>query len=184
MNWVIGKAGLAFALAAAIGWTFMNWAIPKVIMVKAMDGLATKGRGVNAMTHREPADPYRQFVVRPSPDLLYSTCVYDLETGPLAIDIGETSGYLSVSFFDDMTNNFETVTGETLRDAKALRLLLRYKNQPAVEGITLVESPSEKGLVIIRRQISGANSLDQMLVAQSQDNCAVFDTSTRTEENS
>ena len=160
-----------FILCAFIGWTVMNWAIPKVVMTKAMEGLAERGAGVNTMTLREPADPYRQFVVRPSPDLLYSTCVYDLQDAPLRVNVGPTDGYLSVSFFDNITNNFETLSGDTINSAQS-EIVLISKSQEAPVGARTVTSPSNKGLVLVRRQISGKDSLAAMLAAQSDDACA------------
>ncbi len=162
---------VALLVATFAGWGAMNWAIPKVIMIKAMEGLAERGAGVNAMTLREPADPYRQFVVRPSPDLLYSTCVYDLESAPLRISIGPTNGYLSVSFFDHITNNYETLTGDLFTPQRS-DVILVQKGQDAPSGAQLVTSPSTRGLVLVRRQISGEGSLPVMQAAQVKDDCA------------
>lgn len=160
----------AFLVAAVAGWTAMNWAIPKVIMIKAMEGLAERGAGVNTMTLREPADPYRQFVVRPSPDLLYSTCVYDLVRAPLRVSVGPTDGYLSVAFFDDLTNNYETLTGSLITSQRS-DIVLRQEGQDAPVDTHVVTSPSTRGLVLVRRQISGNDRLPAMQAAQAEDAC-------------
>jgi len=162
------------AVSFLAGWSAMNHAIPKVIMVKAMEGLSARGDGVNTMTLRAKADPYNQFVVRPSPDLLYSTCVYDLEPGPLQVTIGGTDGYLSVSFFDNITNNYETIQGEDL-GTDLSRVILVGKGQAASTDDLVITSPSRKGLVLVRRQISGENALPRMTRAQFDDACRTLE---------
>ncbi|MEM6746681.1 MAG: DUF1254 domain-containing protein [Pseudomonadota bacterium] len=160
----------AAALAFVAGWSVMNHVIPKVIMVKAMEGLSARGDGVNTMTLRAKADPYNQFVVRPSPDLLYSTCVYDLELGPLEVTIGGTEGYLSVSFFDDLTNNYETIQDDDLGTELRRVMLTREDQETPTDDFTVI-SPSQRGLVLIRRQISGESALSRMTMAQADDGC-------------
>ena len=167
------RIGIFFALfivSMFAGWNAMNWAIPKVIMIKVMEGLAERGAGVNAMTLNGPPDPYRQLVVRPSPDLLYSTCVYDLDAGPLRINIGPTNGYMSVSFYDHITNNYETLTGDLIKPQHS-DIILVQKGRDAPSGSHMVTSPSTRGLVLVRRRISGKDSLPGMQAAQAKDAC-------------
>jgi uncharacterized membrane protein len=169
----IGTFFALFVVSMFVGWNAMNWAIPKVIMIKVMEGLAERGAGVNTMTRNGPPDPYRQLVVRPSPDLLYSTCVYDLDGGPLRINIGPTNGYLSVSFYDHITNNYETLTGDLITQQRS-NIILVQKGQDASSGPHVITSPSEKGLVLVRRRISGKDSLPDMQAAQANDACATL----------
>ncbi|MEM9899554.1 MAG: DUF1254 domain-containing protein, partial [Pseudomonadota bacterium] len=101
-----------FIVSTFVGWMATNEAIPRVIMSKAMSAMAETGDGVNSMTARPPTDPFKPSIVRPSPDLLYSTCVFDLSDGRVAVRIGETDGYVSIGFFDTVTNNFKTFTSD------------------------------------------------------------------------
>jgi uncharacterized membrane protein len=61
--------------------------------------------GINRMSYGNLASPARQPVVRPSPDLAYSSCPYDLSNGPIAIDVAPVPGrYTSLSIFDAATD--------------------------------------------------------------------------------
>ncbi|MGB3754558.1 MAG: DUF1254 domain-containing protein [Parerythrobacter sp.] len=57
--------------------------------------------------------PQTQTVVRPSPDLAYSICLYDLTAAPegLLVTMAAFDDYASLSFFDARTDNFATVRG-------------------------------------------------------------------------
>ena len=79
-------------------------------------------------------------VVRPSPDLLYSACPFDLSKGPLKITAHVPhSTYWSVSGFDAATNNFfvrddQQIAGDSI-EIIALRpgmALPPLDNAPAV----------------------------------------------------
>jgi len=60
---------------------------------------------VNAFQHAPPTRAERQPVVRPSPDLLYSICVFDLSQGDVLIDVPPIPDhYWSVSVFDARTD--------------------------------------------------------------------------------
>jgi uncharacterized membrane protein len=52
-----------------------------MIMGKAVEGMAARVGSVNIMAHGKLSSPTNQFVVRPSPDLAYSICPFDLTKG-------------------------------------------------------------------------------------------------------
>src|SRR5262245_52948717 len=75
-----------------------------------------------------------RLVVRPSPDILYASCPFDLSSGPLRVtaSVPHTT-YCSVSAFDAATNNFfvrndREVTGDSIE------LLLVRRPDLAVVG--------------------------------------------------
>ena len=94
----------AGALAAAIAWHAALVAAPFALMRIAMRRIAA-GAPVNAFVHSPPTRADRQRVVRPSPDLLYSICLFDVSAGPVLVDVPPIAGhYWSVSVFDARTD--------------------------------------------------------------------------------
>ena len=79
------------ALAAAAAWHATLVATPYALMRVAMKRLGEQGR-TNAFLHAPPTRAERQPVVRPSPDLLYSICVFDLSLHVLRAPRGEWIG--------------------------------------------------------------------------------------------
>ncbi len=79
--------------------------LPHFIMAQAMRKIVRDG-GYNVVHHVARADEHSRVVVRPSPDLLYSICPFDLSKGDLRVQAEVPPGtYWSVSVFDADTNN-------------------------------------------------------------------------------
>ena len=98
----IGPLAFGLIAALAVGYAAIA-AIPYGMMKIAMDRLARGG--INQMSQGPLATPARQPVVRPSPDLAYSSCPFDLAAGPLEIMVVPVPGrYSSLSIFDAATD--------------------------------------------------------------------------------
>ena len=80
----LGPILFGLIVAAAAACAVIAY-IPYGLMHVAMDRLGQGG--INSMSYGNLATPERQPVVRPSPDLAYSSCPYDLSKGPVAIDV-------------------------------------------------------------------------------------------------
>src|SRR5258708_3403758 len=98
MRWF--KWGLfTLVIATAIHWLGVSEA-SSVIMWRAM-GAVARGR-VNAIAHGERATDASRAIVKPSPDLLYSTCAFDVSRRPLKIVTGAPADtYWSVALYAD-----------------------------------------------------------------------------------
>jgi len=117
------------------------------------DVLVRQGLNVALPAPRATADA--RTVVRPSPDLLYTACVFDLADGPLHLRAPVPPGYLSLSAFSaDSSNFFAMNDGDATVNADGQRelhvVLSRHANIPVPEGAKLVVSPSTRGLVLFR----------------------------------
>ena len=130
--------------------------------------------GPNRMEHRGPADPHRPTIVRQSPDLLYSACAFDLDAGAVQVEVGPTEGYLSVAFFDRATNNFRTLTPKDLAATNGPVTLVSARHTAPPDTGVVVQSPTQRGIILIRRRISTDESLARMLKAQTGDHCQVI----------
>ncbi len=130
---IIGAVTLGIAAHFAIVYL-----APQFIMDRAYTMLGERGTPMHGFQLAPQMRPETQSVVRPSPDLAYSGCRFDLSQAPngLRVRMAAYDGYSSLSFFDAQTNNFITLRG----DGKAKEVVLTREN-----------SPSEKGIILIRR---------------------------------
>src|SRR6202012_4345865 len=70
---------------------------------------------VNTIHHQNRVDEHSRGVVRPSPDLLYSACPFDLSHGALEVQAEvPPNTYWSASAFDAHTNNFFAINDRTI----------------------------------------------------------------------
>ncbi|MBA4757895.1 DUF1254 domain-containing protein [Sphingosinicella sp.] len=162
MRW-LGPILLA-ALVAALAYVAALWATPHVIMAKAME---TLGAGsVNVMRHQGLPNAESRFVVRPSPDLAYSICVFDLAKGPVAIDaFVPPQRYWSLSVFDANTDNIFSVNDRTATGRYALTL-----SKDGTGGSLAV--PGGKGIALIRILVTDAEDLAAIDTLRRRSTCA------------
>ena len=137
MKRFLGPIILAAALGMAAHFSIVYFA-PQIIMDRAYTMLGERGTPVHGFQLAPQMRPETQSVVRPSPDLAYSGCRFDLSQAPngLRVRMAAYDGYSSLSFFDAQTNNFITLRG----DGEAKEVVLNRDN-----------SPSDKGIILIRR---------------------------------
>jgi hypothetical protein len=144
----------AGALAAALAWHATLVATPFALMRVAMNRLGASGR-VNAFSHGAPTRAERQPVVRPSPDLLYSNCVFDRSSGPVLVDVPAIPDhYWSVSIFDARTDVAAVRSDRDTGGAPA-RLALVAPGAAAPAGYEAVPLEYARGIALIRILVSG-----------------------------
>lgn len=162
MRW-LGPILLA-ALVAALAYVAALWATPHVIMAKAMEKLGAGS--INVMRHQGLPNAESRFVVRPSPDLAYSICVFDLAKGPVAIDaFVPPQRYWSLSVFDANTDNIFSVNDRTATGRYALTL-----SKDGTGGSLAV--PGGKGIALIRILVTDAEDLAAIDTLRRRSTCA------------
>lgn len=168
-------AGLA---GLAIGFQAMMGALPGFIMGKAMERFETLGGEPNVEGHFPPIDETARTVVRPSPDIIYSGCMYDVSAGPVVITLPalDEDSYVSVSFFDARTNNFAAFNNRDFGGDAARFLLapdrgITQSNAVMAEIDELVFTPTSTGLVLLRRVLSGGVTLEDADEHRRQFDC-------------
>jgi uncharacterized membrane protein len=152
MSWL--KWGLfTLLLAAAIHWTAVAFA-PDVIMGRVMS--AVGARNTNAIAHTERPTAAARRIVKPSPDLLYSTCVFDVTRRPLKITTAAPAGtYWSVAFYAANTDNFFVLNDSAAKGRPATIVLMGQDQTipPQPEGTRVVTAPTPRGIVLFRTLI-------------------------------
>ena len=124
-------------------------ATPRLLMAVAHHRLVQMG-GVDHMT-AVPLITYRsRMIVRPSPDLAYSTCPFDLSNGPILVEaMPAPSPYWSVSVFDART---DSAFVRNNRDSanRPIRFVVALPDQPVPSGIEAVRIDTDRGVAVIR----------------------------------
>lgn len=134
----------AFTAAAAV------FAAPSLIMGVAMDRIEA-GAGANAWSHSPPVTPQAQPVIRSSPDLAYSACLFDLALGPVRLKFTPGTDYSSLSLYAANTDNFYAVNDSKIGPEGIEIALIRRGARPPEGAKVVVEAPSRRGLALERR---------------------------------
>lgn len=146
-------------------------AYPYYVMLK----LARHSHGLaNAIHHDPRVSAQSRSVVRPSPDLLYSACGYNISKRPLRIHaVVPSSTYWSVSMFAANTDNF-FVMNDRKANAPQVNLVLVRAGQKykSAGNEIIVKSPSRRGVVLFRILINDDSKLEELMSIQKQAFCA------------
>jgi uncharacterized membrane protein len=167
-SWILLVVSLALVLQLLIAW-----AMPGTIMSMLLSKVGNTGM-LNTMVARPVPDASMREVVRPSPDLAYSICVFDLSDGPLKVSSPVPSTYWSLQFYGDNTDNFGGFSnrGESAQLEQALfsATLVGPNVDPSQYSGAVIQSPSAKGLALIRQTLVGVSAED-LKTQQAQHYC-------------
>jgi uncharacterized membrane protein len=144
----IGPVLLGGILCLVAGHTAMV-AMPDVLMALAVKRVSAVG-GINQFTHAPLATAASRTIVRPSPDLAYSSCPFDLTHGPLLIDaVPVPAPYWSLSIFDTHTNVALVRNGEKA-DYQPFKVAVLAPGQIAPTGYEGVHVEGTRGIALVR----------------------------------
>ena len=127
---------------------------------------------VNVAFYRDVPTANSREVVRPSPDLMYSGCGYDVTYKPLVIETDIPSTYWSASFFAYNSDNFATINNDQTNKENIRIYLFGPNSKPSqINDGYVVVSPSNKGLMLIRKFIGNGSNLNTLYEIQSSLEC-------------
>ena len=165
----IGPLGVG-ALIGAIAWHGTLIAVPRGLMVLAERRIATVA-GFNHMLHAPIVTAKSRAIVRPSPDLLYSSCPFDVSAGPVLIDAAAISApYWSLSVFDHATN-VAFVRNNQQSGGKPIHVALLRDGQSTPAGYEAVHVPGKRGVALIRVLIDRTKPIDAIDGQRQQSTC-------------
>lgn len=146
-NWLI--PALAAVIMAFTAYQATLLATPYALMYAALQKIGDRTQP-NRFAFSPMSTADNQPIVRPSPDLSYSTCVFDVSNGPVLVDVAPVPGrYWSVSIFDARTD-VAAVRSDRDTKGKPARLALVKKGQTAPKGYEPVVVKYDRGLALIR----------------------------------
>lgn len=155
----------------AIGHLAVVAVYPYRAMSMAMDRISQDGAAVNQWRHGQRATGRSRRIVRPSPDLANSSCVYDLAAGPVRVTAAPWDGYMSVSVYSANSDNIFVVNDRNTPGGVDMIIYMRGTSRPSGADL-VVASPSQKGVVLQRRLAPTAQRFAAAAVARASDVCA------------
>lgn len=175
-----------FLSVAAVGYVGTLHMVPDTIMGRLLSRMEANGVPLHGFALSPRITPETQTVVRPSPDLAYSICRYDFDAvmHEIEIDIAAYGRMSSVSFFDTRTNNYAV---RRVPEGQTIKLKLRApgtyefselaNSGEAVLPVDTIESPSQRGVILIRRLAPTAADYEQVEAISAGDSCSPVDPS-------
>lgn len=167
----IGRYVWAALIAGGLTHVAIVHAVPRLLMQRAIERIGD-GR-VNAWRVGERVTPESRAIVRPSPDFAYSACAYDLSHGPIMIAVAPWDGYWSLSLYADNSDNFFTLNDREARTGGEITLVHAGRAHPE-DASTVVESPSRRGIALVRRLAPRAEDFAAAAQVAHEDVCATM----------
>jgi len=132
------------------------WAAPRLIMQVLMHGpMANSMNMQNQAAFVPPVTAASRTVVMPSPDMLYSVCVFDVSNGPVRVTANPAlQSYWSIALYAANSDNFLVVNDRTAAGKEVDLWLVSgaghadSKEVPA--GSKVVVAPSREGFLLMR----------------------------------
>jgi len=161
----------ATLVVAVVFHVFTVRAYPFYVMVK-LAAKNSSSQAPNQIVHKPLPTEDSRLVVRPSPDLLYSACSYNIIEAPLRISAKVPDTYWSVSIFAANTDNFFVVNDRQI-EGDRVHIILAAEGTPHSESqtFTMVEAPTPLGVVIFRMLVTDRDRIDEFIEIQKQAEC-------------
>ena len=166
LKWLLG-----IVLCAWAGQYLLALVVPNLVMELLYWQGAQYG-GYNTLVVRPVPDATSRTVVRPSPDLLYASCIYNLEDGQLLIEAPIPPRYWSMQFYQMNTDNFAGITNQ--RDERnrvgtvAKVTLVSADDDPAKYAGEVIQSPTKRGIMLLRASAIGDRAAQQAALDASR----------------
>ncbi len=145
---------------------------PNIIMGAVTGKLEKIYKGTNKLMHAPPTTDKARRVVRPSPDLLYSACVYDVSKNPIRITAKVPDTYWSISFYRTNTDNFFVKNDRQVKSRDVAFILVgKGKTVSDAGGAEVIEAPTDKGFFIIRMLVKDETRINELIEVQKQATC-------------
>jgi uncharacterized membrane protein len=153
LKWLLGIVVCAWA-----GQYLLALVLPNMAM-EALYAVGSKQMSYNQLIVNQVPDETSRTVVRPSPDLLYASCIYNLQDGPLVIEAPVPVRYWSMQFYQMNTDNYAGITNqrdERERVGSVVKVtLIGADDSPDDYTGEVIQSPTQRGMVLLRASAIG-----------------------------
>jgi uncharacterized membrane protein len=164
---------VAICLLAWIGQYGLAVIVPNLIMQVLYHSVVDQD-DENSFRLIPLPDETARDVVRPSPDLFYGICAYNVEDGPVLIEALVPAKYWSMQFYQMNTDNFSGLTNqrnESYRVNTVAKItLISANDDPDKYQGEVIKSPTEKGVMLIR--VSAIGDQAQQMEALKASHCS------------
>lgn len=167
-HWLI--AALLGVFAALFAW---NWTIAKTpgfLMSRAFARVSDQG-GINTMAFAPLATDQSRAIVRPSPDLAYASCPFDVSKGPTVVEaMPVPAPYWSLSVFDHQTD-VAFVRNNRQSAGRAIKVAIVKPGMAAPAGYEPVPVTGDRGIALIRVLVADRAAFAPIDQARRLSNC-------------
>lgn len=170
--WIALVAGVAM-----LTWLVALHTIPSAVMRLAVGRLADRG-GINTMAHAPMAHApmataSARTIVRPSPDLAYSICPFDLGDGAVTVTVMPVAApYWSLSVYDSRTNAVFVRNDRETR-GEPVRIAIARQGQAIPAGYVPVWVEGRRGVALLRILVPNAAAFPAIDAARKASSCQV-----------
>ena len=163
--WIALVAGIAM-----ITYLIALYAVPGMLMRTAVGRLADLG-GINRMAHGPMATAQSRTIVRPSPDLAYSSCPFDLAKGAVTVTVMPVQApYWSLSVYDSQTNAVFVRNDREVR-GQPVRIAIARPGQAIPAGYVPVWVDGNRGVALLRILVPNAAAFPSIDTARKASSC-------------
>ena len=153
-----------------VGYTVMMMQFPHILMSFATQRVS-KAAGYNAMFASPMATDKARAIVRPSPDLAYSSCPFDVSNGPVLVDVAPVPApYWSLSVFDARTD-VVFVRNNIDAEGQPIRIAIALAGQPVPDGMQAVRVKDATGIALIRTLVQDRAQFPAIDAARKTSSC-------------
>ena len=173
MRSLINKIFIFLVLGTIVHLAFIIY-FPTYMMWKFDRDIASTS--VNKIIHSDKVDSNSRTVIRPSPDLLYSVCAYDATYSPVVITSKVLDSYWAMSFYASNSDNYAIINDLDIADDDVKVYLFGPNSKPTkiTDGYAIF-SPSNKGVMLIRRFLGNESNIDELYENQETLTCDSLD---------
>ena len=165
LRWILG-----ILICGWLGQFLLAMLVPHLIMERLYSQVG-KQAGFNTLLVNAKPDETSRGVVRPSPDLLYGICVYNLDQGPVVIKAPVPDRYWSMQFYQMNTDNFASITNQREQRHRAGTVveatLIGPGDVPDKYSGELIQSPTGRGVMLLRASGIGEDTEAQLALKNS-----------------
>lgn len=164
---------LLFAAGVAVATHFAAvYAMPRLAMHKAMATIGRDGARLHQWIHTRRTSPQARTIVRPSPDLAYSVCVFDLSRGDVRLRVHPSPGYWSLSLYAADSDNVGVWNDET--EPQGVDVVLTRERTPDAGGGSAFAFPTARGIAVVRRLAQTDAAWATVAAAREHDLCTLL----------
>ena len=157
-------------IVGIVGYIVMMMQFPHILMSFATQRIS-KAAGYNAMFASPMATDKARAIVRPSPDLAYSSCPFDVSNGPVLVDVAPVPApYWSLSVFDARTD-VAFVRNNIEANGQPIRVAIALAGQPVPNGMQAVRVSGSTGIALIRILVQDRTQFPAIDVARRKSSC-------------
>lgn len=156
-------------VVAVAAYDLALMATPRLLMAAAFERISAGG--VNRFTFTPLATDRSRAIVRPSPDLAYSSCPFDVADAPLLIDVPAVpASYWSLSVFDAETNT-AFVRNNVDSGGGSIRAAVALAAQAIPDGYARVTVAKPRGIALVRILVEDRGAFPAIDVARRTASC-------------